>query len=155
MSSLYNDELKDVDPIELGIQFHKEGKDPYSYQDDPTKDYNGGKDDDPRWEFLNDFRDKVIRGWHKEDNRLNKIKFDKRLAIFQKNMPIIGDQVWVEFDSNKGSFWHYDIVHVALNRRAVVGSCLDVGRLGQLRILGFPDGFVTFYDKKPDIEENG
>jgi hypothetical protein len=147
---LYKGELDNIDPAALGLKLRTEGKDPYSHKNDPTEFYHGGNDDNPIWVFLNEFRENMIKAWYKEDRRLGKIVFDKRLAEFKESLPVVDDLVYVEFDSNKGKYHHYKIVYLAEDSRSVVGLSV---KEQTLRVIGFPAGFATFYDKAPVVDD--
>jgi len=100
----YDGSLDNIDPIELGKNLRIENKDPYD-ENDPTDNFTGGRDDDPRWDFLQNFRENIMTGWRRQDQLIAKNKYLEQLPEFQKNLPNIGDEVYIENPSNLNNYY--------------------------------------------------
>lgn len=119
MFEYYKDQLDDVDPIELGRELFLKGEE-LSFMNDPTRKYRTRPYDNKSEKFLEDFYNKIKKGWHLENSKREKENFEKELAIFQENLPVLGSELYVEFPTNKGKFFKCKVEHIAETREQVL-----------------------------------
>lgn len=152
-TTLYNGELDNIDPFEYGAQLYRDGKRCNSYENDITDKYRGEKDDDPRWQFLENFRDLVEKGWLTERKKRDKEKYLSQLPTFKKSIPEVGSEVYIEHPNSEGERHHCRIEFVTPERDNVLIRYLDdTGSYGQSRVAvvgyAYPGKFVTFHSEK-------
>lgn len=148
----YNGELNHIDPIELGSQLFLKGK-KIDHETDPTEQFysNGIEKDD---EFLYSFTKKMWQGWHKERDAAFDKKYLKQLPDFQKSIPPIGSEVYVQFPNNDDEYPYCRIEYISEDRSEVLIRYLKnkkTLRGSNLSIVGYgyPGEFVKFYAKTP------
>lgn len=129
----YTDQLKDFDAFAYGVQLRKEGKE-HNLQTDITRPYSGGADDNPAWKELDRIYNDVERGWYHQENFIQKELFQKDLIEFQKNLPEVGDIVFLEHSSNKGKYFRCKVEFIPESRNCVFLQYLDeTDRYGQTK----------------------
>lgn len=152
-ATLYNGELDNIDPFEYGAQLYRDGKESVNYGNDITDKYRGGKDDDPIWEFLANFRFQIDKGWLTERQRHETKKYLSILPDFKKSIPDVGSTVFVEHPTAKRERHLCEIVYITPERDNVVIRYKDKkGPYGQSKIAvvgyAYPGSFVTFHSAK-------
>ena len=143
----YKGELDNVDPFKFGIMMRKNEEIGCKIHAPTSSFVTSSKD---CLNFLINFSGESQLGWREEDKRIMSVKIDFKIQEFKKDLPFIGNEVYVEFETNKGKYFRHKIVYIAEDKRSVVGESLETHNKGVLRVLGYPDGFVKFYNKKPD-----
>lgn len=154
---VYEGELDDVDAIARGVSLRQEGKSAYDHEHDITSRFYSKPKDESTDKFLSDFYDNVIRGWHREDQRLAKEKYLAQLPAFQASLPDVGDDVYVEHTNNKGEYFFCRIEYITPEKDNVViryldkPACYDQSNV-TLVGYGFPGEFVKFHKEKPSSD---
>lgn len=131
----YTDQLKDLNAFDYGVYLRKENK-PHNTSTDITRPYTGGSDDNPAWKELDRIYDDVERGWAHQDHLFSEEKFKQDLLDFQKNMPNLGDIVFLDHASNKGKYFRCKVEFIPETRDSVVLRYLDLkDRFGQTKMV--------------------
>lgn len=146
---IYNGELSNLDPYQLGKDLFSKNEE-ITDKNDPTQAFCGGKDDSPIWDVLNDFRDKMTKGWlaarHQEHTR----RYKEQLAPFKQSIPKTGKIVLIEFPCNLGKRFKVRVEFVPEERDNVLVRFLDeTNAYGQTKLMvvgyGAPGAFVKFF----------
>lgn len=153
----YNGELDSIDPIEYGVNLRKKNNDDNHYrleENDPTDKFIPKNEKDSI--FLNTFYNKMLQGWRKEDRRISEQNYLRQLPEFQKNIPNIGEEVYVEFPNNQGEYFEARIEYISEERDQVLIKLLEKENAygkSSLHIVGYgyPERFAKFYKQKPQI----
>jgi hypothetical protein len=150
----YEGELDNVDPFNYGIELREKEQSCYEEEYDPTDRLIGGRDDDPVWEFLNRFREQMIKGWYSEDRKLKKEQYFSQLPAFKENIPELNQECYIETPNNVGVYHKVRVEFIPVERDNVVVRYLESDAeysQSKINVVGYsyPGKFVKFYNEIP------
>lgn len=142
---IYNGEFDDVDPYQLGVDSYRPDvpcDEVYTYC--PTEKFSNGNDES-KAKFLNNFWEQFDKGWFSVQKKARKEKIKQRLTEFRAALPSVGDEVYVEYDTTKGTYYLCKVVFIPDHKKCVVVQYLNSSE--RLAIVGEFELFATFYTK--------
>lgn len=159
MYKKYEGELNEVNPFNLGVELRRKNESLSKDGNDPSECYHGDKDNDPIWDFLDNFRLELENGWWREDVKIRTKLYYEQLSLFQKNLPEIGSVVFIEYPNNLGKYFECKIKYISENKDAIVIEELkernknkrsgNYGSKEKLVEYSYPGKFPSFYNSIP------
>lgn len=149
----YEGQLDDIDPYALGRQVRdKFGSDSYRSHESPSEKYTGGRDDDPRWEFLSNFYDKYDKGWLNRDREISRANYLKQVEAFEQHIkdinPVVGDLLLFEHSNVKGKWREIRIEFISPDQRVMAATYLTGKERERMFLLGYCNELGIFKNIK-------